>query len=65
MSASQYLYTRWLMPSKKMIEVRRIENGARPEVVVREVNGDNQLCPGEYNHTLQFLLAHGQRVRDV
>jgi hypothetical protein len=64
-SASQYLYTRWLMPSKKMIEVRRVQDGARPEVVVREVNDNNQLGPAEYSHTLQFLLAHGKKVRHV
>lgn len=65
MSASQYLYTRWLMPSKKMIEVRKVQEGARPEVVVREVNHDNQLGPAEYSHTLQFLLTHGKKVRNV
>jgi hypothetical protein len=64
-SASQYLYTRWLMPSKKMIEVRRVQDGAHPEVVVREVNDNNQLGPAEWSHKLRFLLEHGKKVRHV
>ena len=66
MSAAQYLYKRFALPKTgKLIEVRKVEEGQRPEVVVREVNDDDELSPGEYNFTLEFLLKHGREVRRV
>ena len=37
MSAGQYLYKRFVLPSQKMVEVRRVEEGQRPEGVARGV----------------------------
>ena len=65
MSAGQYLYKRFVLPSHKMVEVRKVEEGQRPECVVREVNDDNELSPGEFNLTLQFLLTQAREVRRV
>ncbi|GHC72804.1 hypothetical protein GCM10007320_08930 [Pseudorhodoferax aquiterrae] len=66
MSASQYLYKRFEFPwNGKTVEVRRITDGLRPEAVVREVNQDNELSPGEYNLRLEFLLQRARAVRHV
>lgn len=65
MSANPYMYQRFILPSKKMVEVRRVEEGRRPEVVVREVNDDNQLSHHEFNLKLEFLLKYGKQVPSV
>jgi hypothetical protein len=64
-SSAQYLYKRFLLPSGKMIEVRKVQDGTRPECVVREVNTDDQLSQGEYNLRLDFLLQRAKAVRHV
>lgn len=64
-AAVMCLYKRFRMPSGKLLEVRRVEEGAHPEVVVREVNDDDELSPGEFNLSLRFILAHGREVRRV
>lgn len=65
MSAAQFLYRRFTLPSKMLIEVRRVEEGAHPEVVVREVNDDDELSPGEFNLKLEFVAKYGKEVRRV
>jgi hypothetical protein len=62
MSAAQYLYKRFKL-NGKLLEVRRVEDGDRPEVVVRYVNDDNELSANEFNLTLRFLLKFGQLLR--
>lgn len=62
MSAAKYLYSRFRL-NGKILEVRRIEDGDRPEVVVRYVNDDDELSSNEFNLTLRFLLAYGKQVR--
>jgi hypothetical protein len=44
------------------VEVRRIEQGANPEAVVREVNENDQLAPREDTLTLRFLLTHCKKA---
>lgn len=63
MSANPYMYQRFILPSQKMVEVRRVGMGLRPEVVVREVNTDNELSSHEFNLRLDFLLQRGKPVR--
>lgn len=63
--AARCLYKRFRMPSGKLLEVRRVQEGERPEVVVREVNDDDELSPGEFVLSLRFLLGHGKEVPRV
>lgn len=66
MSASQYLYKRFEFPwNKKIVEVRRITEGLRPEAVVREVDHNNGLSEFEYVLRLEFLLQRARAVRHV
>lgn len=65
MSVADHLYSRFVLPSEKMVEVRRVTEGRMPEVVVREVNKDNELSSHEYNLRLDFLLRHGKKVRSL
>lgn len=65
MSVADHLYKRFVLPSEKMVEVRRVTEGRMPEVVVREVNKDNELSSHEYNLRLDFLLRHGKKVRSL
>ena len=62
MSAAQYLYKRFRL-NGRLVEVRRVEDGVRPEVVVRYVNDNDELSANEFNLTLRFLLMFGQQVR--
>ena len=64
-ASCDYIYCRFVLPSKKMVEIRRVTRGRMPEVVVREVNNDNELSSHEYNLRLDFLLRHGKRVRHI
>jgi hypothetical protein len=64
-AATLCLYKRFRMPSGNLLEVRRVTDGAHPEVVVRKVDENDKLSPGEFNLTLRFLLAYGREVRRV
>ena len=59
------MYRRFRLPSKKLVEIRRVERGHNPECVVREVNDDNELSSHEYPLTLQFLRQRCEEVRNV
>ena len=62
MSASQYLYKRFVLPwNGKLIEVRKVQDGNRPEVVVREVDSNDELSLTEYSLRLDFLLQRAVR----
>lgn len=63
MNAEHYLFRRFSLPSGKLVEVRRIHDGDKPEVAVREVNDDDELAPGEFNLTLSFLLTRTRMLR--
>lgn len=65
MSAAAWLYRRFRLPSNKLVEVRRVRDGNRPEVVVREVNDDNELSQHEYPLRLDFLLQYATQVRKM
>ena len=63
MAAADYLYRRFSMPrTGKLLEVRKVREGARPEATVREVNDNDELSPHEYCVQLAFLLRHGTLV---
>ncbi|MNX93674.1 hypothetical protein D3C86_1258690 [compost metagenome] len=57
------MYSWWTLPSGQIVEARRIVGEHHPEVVVRNVNKDGELAPGEYQLTLTFLVRHGKQVR--
>lgn len=63
MASSPHMYKRFILPSGKVVEVRRVEQGANPEAVVREVNENDQLAPREDTLTLRFLLNHCKKAR--
>ncbi|MBH2008312.1 MAG: hypothetical protein I8H71_01295 [Xanthomonadaceae bacterium] len=64
MSAAQYLYKRFELPwNGKLVEVRKVQEGLRPEVVVREVDADDRLTTSEYSLRLDFLLQRARAVR--
>lgn len=62
MASSPYMYKRFILPSGKVVEVRGMEQGANPEVVVREVNEHDQLAPREDTLTLRFLLTRCKKA---
>lgn len=62
MASSPHIYKRFILPSGKVVEVRRIEQGSNPEAVVREVNENDQLAPREDTLTLRFLLTHCKKA---
>lgn len=62
MASSPYMYKRFILPTGKVVEVRRVERGHNPEVVVREVNEHDQLAPRDDTLTLSFLLKHCKRA---
>lgn len=64
-SAGQHLYQRFRLPSGKLVEVRKVADGNRPEVIVREVNGDNELSAHEFYLRLDFLLQRATPVRNL
>ncbi len=51
------LYGWYEMPSGQIAELRRIVGTHNPEVVVRYVNSDGEMAPGEHHHTLRFLVT--------
>lgn len=57
------LYQWWKLPSGQVVELRRIVGQHTPECVVRNINADGEMAPGEYVLTLRFLVAHGRRVK--
>jgi hypothetical protein len=57
------LYQWWKLPSGQVVELRRIVGQHNPEVVVRNVNENGEMAPGEYVLTLRFLVNHGQKVK--
>ena len=61
-TAAIYLYKRFQL-NGKLIEVRRVEDGQNPEVVIRYVNDDDELSAHEVSLTLRFLLKYGKQVR--
>lgn len=62
MASSPYMYKRFILPTGKVVEVRRVEQGHNPEVVVREVNEHDQLAPRDDKLTLRFLLNHCKKA---
>ena len=62
MASSPHIYKPFILPSGKVVEVRRIEQGTNPEAVVREVNENDQLAPREDTLTLRFLLTHCKKA---
>lgn len=56
------LYDWWLLPSGQIVELRKISGEHNPEVVVRNVNSDGEMAPGEYCLTLRFLVTRAKRV---
>lgn len=57
------VYSWWTLPSGQVVEVRKIEGEHQPEVVVRNINENSELAPGEYRLRLSFLVRHGKQVR--
>lgn len=57
------LYQWWKLPSGQIVELRRIVGQHNPEVVVRNVNENGEMAPGEYQLALRFLVNHGQKVK--
>ncbi|WP_213956310.1 hypothetical protein [Variovorax sp. dw_954] len=57
------LYQWWELPSGQCVELRRIVGHHNPEAVVRNVNADGEMAPGEYVLTLRFLVTHGRKVK--
>lgn len=60
--AAKFLYRRFELPSTKVVEVRKVSEGTRPEVVVREVDENNRLSFHEFDLRLDFLLQRGREV---
>jgi hypothetical protein len=58
-------YSWWTLPSGQLIEVRRIEGEHQPEVVVRNINENSEMAPGEYRLRLAFLVRFGKQVKGV
>jgi hypothetical protein len=56
------LYTWFLLPSGRMVEVRKITGDHKPVVVVRYVNDNGELAHGEFVLLLSFLVQHGKAV---
>jgi hypothetical protein len=50
------------LPRGKVAEVCMVKTGHRPEVVLRYLDNDGAMAPGEFVLTLEFLLKHGARV---
>lgn len=57
------LYQWWKLPSGQVVELRRITGQRNPEVIVRNINQDGEMAPGEYSLTLRFLVNHAQKVK--
>jgi hypothetical protein len=55
-------YSWWLLPSGQLIEVRKIEGEHQPEVVVRNINENSEMAPGEYKLRMAFLVRFGKQV---
>ena len=65
MSAGQYLYKRFVLPSQKLVEVRKVEEGLRPLVV--ELDGhafhDKDKRQRSYEKARdRYLVQQGLRV---
>lgn len=65
MSAAQYLYRKYILPAGTMVQIRKVSEGTRPEVTVRNVNEDDELSAHEYSLRLDFVLKYGKAVRLV
>jgi len=52
----------FVMPSGRVAEVRRILDGDTPEVVIRYLDGNGAMSPGEYPMRQDFLIKHGKPV---
>ena len=61
-TAALYLYKRFQL-NGRLIEVRRVEDGQNPEIIIRYVNDDDELSTNEVALTLRFLLKYGKQVR--
>jgi len=57
------LYQWWTLPSGQVVEVRKIEGEHQPEVVVRNINENSEMAPGEYKLRLTFLVRFCKQVR--
>ena len=57
-----YLYGWWQLPSGAVVEVRKITGESNPECVVRRLNADAEMEPGEFVLRLSFLAKHGKQV---
>lgn len=57
------IYSWWRLASGNIVELRRFQTvEGQPQCVVRDVNADGEMAPGEYVLTLRFLRAHGKPV---
>lgn len=60
-----FIRRRFVLPSRKLVEIRRVACEQPAEVVVREVDENNRLACFEYILRWDFLLNHGQPVRNL
>lgn len=61
-TASTYLYKRFRL-NNQLVEVRRVQDGADPEIVIRYVNDDDALSAHEVPLTLRFFVKFAIPVR--
>lgn len=50
------------LPSGKVVEVCGTKGPRHVEVVLRYLDDDGAMAPGEFQLSLEFLLKHGKRV---
>ena len=63
-TATTYLYKRFQL-NKRLVEVRRVEDGANPELVIRYVDDDDGLSKNEVALTLRFFVKYAKPVRKL
>ena len=50
------------LPSAKLVQVCAINGDRHPEVVLRYLDAEGAMAPGEFQLSLQFMLKHTRRV---
>lgn len=57
------MYGWWRLASGAIVELRRFQTEeGQAQVVVRTINEDGEMSPGEFVLTLRFLRMHGKPV---